>query len=310
MFQIASITPKTNLILPAIAGFSDVGMRMLCLRYGAGLTFTEMVSAKGLIYGSENTAALLATHKTEEIKGVQLFGREPDILARAVRLPLLNPFDIIDINCGCPMPKIIKNGEGSALMREPSLIQSIVEAVKKAADGRAVTVKMRAGFAKNARNAVDAARAAEAGGADMITVHGRTADMLYGGRSDREIIARVKEAVSVPVVANGDVCTREDYLSILKEMGADGVAVARAAVGRPWVFAQMLGETVLPNPLRVAAEHAKALAEILPERVAVANMKKHVAAYLKGVPGGKERKVQVYAVTELKQLLELLEEKA
>jgi MazG family protein len=305
--KIGKLSPGTDLILPPVAGFSDIGLRRLCKRYGAGLTFTEMVSAKGLVYGNENTAALLLTDGSEDIKGVQLFGREPEIIAKAAVLPELEKFQIIDINAGCPVPKIVKNGEGSALMKEPLLIHNIVRAVKEAAPDREVTVKMRAGFDKNSVNAVECALAAEKGGASAVTVHGRTRDTMYSGKADLSIIRAVKDALKIPVIGNGDVIDRESYLRMLEYTGADGVAIARGAVGRPWVFSEVRGIPVEYDLFSTVKEHIEILASVLPEKLVVNVMKKHIAAYMKGVRGGKQVKEVAYAAESIYALLSVFE---
>lgn len=305
--KIGNITVSGDLILPAIAGYGDAGMRMLARRYGAALTFTEMVSAKALVYGNNNTKTLLHTAVNEDVKGIQLFGSEPYFFAKAIRLPELDKFDIIDINMGCPMPKIYKNGEGSALMRNPVLVREIVEAAVSAAGERPVTVKIRAGFSAKEINAPEIASAAEDGGASAVTVHGRTRDMLYGGKSDNGIIAKVKNAVKIPVIGNGDVIDRESYLRMKEETGADGVAVARAAVGRPYVFAEITsGEKISADIKSLVTEHLLEILRYMPERQAVNSLKKHISAYYKGVRGGKEVKLAAFKAENIEELLDCL----
>ncbi len=305
--KIGNLTLQTNAILPAIAGYSDVGMRMLCSEYGAGITYTEMVSAKGLLYNNENTKALLATHKDEKIKGVQLFGREPDLIAQAIGKPELAKFDIIDINMGCPMPKIYKNGEGSSLMREPLLVEKIISEAVKASGGRPVTGKIRAGFSQEEQNAVEVAQAIQAGGGSAVTVHGRTRDMLYSGTADLEIIRAVKSAVSIPVIGNGDVVDKESYDRMIDYCGVDGVAIARGAVGRPYIFAEVQGieEDIAISEL--IKKHISALIENMPERVIVNTMKKHIAAYYKGHRGNKQIKSLIMTATTLREVYDIIQ---
>lgn len=245
----------TDLILAPCAGYTDAGMRTLCTRYGAGLCFTEMVSAKGLLYNNANTEALLTLSPEEKNTGVQLFGSEPDILAAAIKDVRLKKFPVIDINMGCPVPKIVTNGEGSALMKDPDRIFRIVKAAKEAAGDRLLTVKMRAGFYSGYENAPECAAASEEAGADMVTVHGRTRDMYYSGKVDYGIIGKVKQAVKIPVCGNGDVIDRESYLKMKETTGVDYVSIARGAFGRPYVFAAIRGEEYDFNIKQAILEH-------------------------------------------------------
>lgn len=293
-----------GLIFPAVAGYSDAGARRLALRYGADLCFTEMVSAKGLVYGNENTASLLYTDASETIKGVQLFGRDPDFIARAIAHPALKKFDVIDLNFGCPVPKIVKNGEGSALMLEPETVFRIVSAAVAAAEGRPVTAKLRAGFYVGEHTAPDVAEAVEKAGGAMVTVHGRTREEFYHGKADRGVIAAVKRRVSIPVVANGDVVDRESYRTMLAETGADGVAIARGALGRPYVFAAVRGAEYDFSVKDAVAEHLAVLMRYLPERVAVNNMKKQIAFYVKGQKGGKLCRENAFRATTAQDILD------
>ncbi len=304
--KIGNLTLHTNAILPAIAGYSDVGMRMLCSEFGAGITYTEMVSAKGLLFNNENTKALLATSENERIKGVQLFGREPELIARAIQMTELAKFDIIDINMGCPMPKIYKNGEGSALMREPKLVEEIVRAAVNASGGRPVTGKIRAGFSSDEINAVDVALAIQEGGGSAVTVHGRTRDMLYSGYADLNVIADVKKSVSIPVIGNGDVVDRESFLRMTEQTGVDGVAIARGAVGRPQIFAEVQGINTEIVPAELIKRHINALINSMPERVVVNTMKKHISAYYKGSRGDRQLRLAIMQATSLNDIYNII----
>ncbi|MGI6214072.1 MAG: tRNA dihydrouridine synthase DusB [Christensenellales bacterium] len=304
--KIANIELAGNLILAPIAGYSDIGMRMLSLRYGAGLAFCEMVSAKGLYYNSEKTKTLLATHPAEKIKAAQLFGSEPEIMAEAVAGALAD-FDIIDINLGCPVRKIVSNGEGCALMRNPDKVFKIVSACKAAAPGRAISAKIRAGLDKESINAVEIALAVEAAGASFVTVHGRTRDMFYSGKADPEVIAKVKRALTIPVIGNGDVTDRQSYQRMLEYTGADGVMIARGALGKPYIFSEILGLPYDYNLYDLIMEHFSELNKILPERAAVSNMKKHIAFYVKGHRRQKLIKEKVFQAAGAEQLTDALE---
>jgi tRNA-dihydrouridine synthase B len=303
--RIGNLDIKNGLILPPVAGYSDVGMRKLCYRYGAGLCFTEMVSAKGLVYGGEGSRELLYTSEEEPIRAVQLFGREESFIARAVQHEALAKFGIIDINFGCPVPKVVKNGEGSALLREPEQIYRIVKAAVDAAQGRAVTGKIRAGFTKGENLAIEAALAIQEAGGAMVTVHGRTRDMFYSGKADLTIIKDVKDALRVPVVGNGDVTDRKSYLEMLST-GVDGVAIARGAFGRPTIFSEVLGQSVSYDISELVREHLEELLKVYPERIAVNNIKKHVVFYIKGIRGNKIIKEMVFCAKTANEVLEAL----
>lgn len=306
--KIGSIELKYNLLLAPIAGFSDAGFRTLCRRYGAALTFTEMVSAKGLYYKNENTKDLLFCHIDEQPKGVQLFGREPDIIAYAIASKELSGFDIIDINMGCPVQKIVRNGEGSALMTNPDLVFDIIKAAVYAAGARPVTAKIRAGFTDRDKNAVEVAQAVESGGAAAVTVHGRTRDMFYGGKADLDIIKQVKSSVKIPVIGNGDVTDRQSYLRMLEYCGADGVMIARGALGHPQIFSEIRGEEFEFDLKETIFEHILMLSH-LPERVVTNSMKKHIAFYVKGQKNSriiKEKTFAAESIADLKQALEYI----
>lgn len=240
-FRIGGVVIPNRLVLAPMAGYTDVAMRELCAESGAGLTVTEMVSAKGLAYNPRKCEGLLLAAPSEGVKCVQLFGHEPEFFEKAVASDLLAPFDIIDINMGCPVPKIVRNGEGSALLKNPKLAGEIVAACVRAANGRPVTVKTRLGFDEGEFTAVEFCRRIEGEGAAAITLHGRTRAQGYSGLADRDKIATVKEAVGIPLIGNGDVnaATVDDMLS-----RTDAAAVGRAAVGNPYIFAQILGKPV------------------------------------------------------------------
>lgn len=299
--------------LAPMAGVTDVAFRAICKGFGCGLTYTEMVSAKGLHYGGERTARLLEAHPSEGPFGIQLFGSEPALLADTVKRLQDEAVGItlFDINMGCPAPKITGNGEGSALMKDIPLAARIVEAMALASE-LPVTVKFRAGWDGRSVNAVEFARAMEQSGAAGVCVHGRTRMQFYSGKADWGIIAEVKAAVDIPVLGNGDVFSARDALVMREATGCDGVLVARGAQGNPWIFREIAhleatGEP-LPPPsgierLDMALKHAKDLAELRGEHAAV-EMRKHIAWYVKGLPGASAFRERVNHTVGLRALEE------
>lgn len=301
--KIDGITLSSDAVFAPIAGFSDAGLRSLCAQAGAGLTYTEMVSAKGLIYGNEHTEDLLHTTEREKVCAVQLFGNDPEILARAAESDALAKFDVIDVNMGCPVRKIVSNGEGSALLKNPALAARIVSALRRA--GKPVTVKFRVGFEKNSRTGVDFARYMQDAGAAAVTVHGRTREQFYEGKADWDYIAEVVRSVEIPVIANGDVFSKDDYLKIKSHTGAAGVMIARGALGNPQIFSQITGTPFPYACVRdVVLEHIAVLASFHSETYSVNNMKKQVACYCKGLRGGKQLKLRVFEAKTLSELVE------
>jgi tRNA-dihydrouridine synthase B len=289
--KISSLEVKNNVFLAPMAGVTDIAFRGLCVEMGCGLVYTEMVSAKGLYYNSENTEELLKVSEEEKPVAVQIFGSEPHIMAKAC--DYFNDNDdicLVDINMGCPVNKIVKNGEGSALMRNPKLAAEIVRQVKKAST-KPVTVKFRKGFNDNEINAVDFAKEMEQAGVDAITVHGRTREQMYEGKADWDIIRQVKEVVKVPVIGNGDVFSVETAMQIAQHTNCDGIMVARGAQGNPWLFKQidhaLKGEKVIyPTDVEVidmCIRHIKLAVHYYGEARAVREMRKHISWYIKGM---------------------------
>ncbi len=283
--------PPRGVILAPMAGVTDFAFREICAGLGADATVTEMVSAKALCYGDKKTASLLRRNPGVRC-GVQIFGSEPEFMARGAQLALkLSGCDFIDINMGCPMPKIVNNGEGSALMKDPALAGQLVRAVREAVDVP-VTVKTRKGWDKSHVNVVELAQAVQENGAAAITVHGRTKTMLYSGTADWDVIAQVKQAVNIPVIANGDVISPEAALRCLKWTGADGVMVGRAAFGDPWLFQQIRaaldGEPIPERPplaqrMETALRQMELAKEDKGEHIACLEARKQLAWYLRGV---------------------------
>ena len=289
---IGDVTLDNNVILAPMAGVTDLPFRLLCRRMGAGLVCMEMVSAKAIFYNNKNTEELLEIHPEEVPASLQLFGSDPEILADMAKRIEERPFSILDFNMGCPVPKVVNNGEGSALMKEPKLVEEILSALVKAVD-KPVTVKIRKGFDEANCNAVEIARIAESCGVAAIAVHGRTREQYYSGRADWDVIARVKQAVSIPVIGNGDVDSPEAAGKLLEHTGCDGVMIGRAAQGNPWIFRDTVSfletGTVPPPPdgqekKRMILEHADFQLQIKGEYTAVREMRKHLAWYTTGMP--------------------------
>jgi tRNA-dihydrouridine synthase B len=297
---------------------------------GAALTFSEMVSGKGLMYGNKNTEDLLYIRPEERAVGFQIFGREPDVMEWTARKLAGRDNVLIDINMGCPVPKIVKNGEGSALMKEPELAGEIVRAVvrgaacgaqaeadgESSAEAKPVTVKMRAGWDDDHINAVEVALACEEAGAAAVTIHGRTRNQYYSGKANRDIIRRVKKELSIPVIGNGDIFTAEDAVRMMDETGCDGVMIARGALGNPWIFreAKALWEgkpvPARPGPdeiYEMMRRHFQMLMEDKGERRAVFEMRKHVGWYMKGQPHAAELRRRINTITTAEELMAALD---
>lgn len=296
---------KSNLILAPMAGFTDVAFRHMCLKFGAGLVCTEMVSSKALHYKNKKTEELLVSFDSDRPTAVQIFGHEPEIMAEAVKNPLLEKFDVIDINMGCPARKIISNGDGSALLNDIELSRQIIEACTNATQ-KPVTVKFRIGYQDDKIIAVEFAKMCEEAGAAAITVHGRTTSQGYAGKVDYETIRKVKEAVSIPVFANGDCRTKEDYENILKITGADGIAIGRGAVGKPEVFADMLGIGYEVDKLKQIKFHYETLMEFFPEKYVVKYMRSHLAGYLSGKYKNSTALVSLLKMEKYSEIVEFL----
>ncbi len=311
---IGSVTLENRLMLAPMAGVSDLPFRVLCRRMGAGLVCSEMVSAKAITYKNRNTKELLAIDEQEHPVSLQIFGSDPLVMAEATKMIAEVPYDILDINMGCPVPKVAGNGEGSALMKNPVLVGKIVEAVAGATD-RPLTVKIRKGFDDAHVNAVEIARIAQESGAAAVAVHGRTREQYYSGEADWSIIAAVKDALSIPVIGNGDITCPEDALRMQEETGCDGVMIARGARGNPWIFRRTLhfletGEDEgRPDGAAVKEmilTHAKMQIACKGEFIGIREMRKHVAWYTTGYPHSAKIRAQVNETESLEGLEALL----
>lgn len=312
--KIGSVTLPNNLILAPMAGVTDLPFRLLCKEQGAGLLCMEMVSAKAILYKNRNTESLLEIDPRENPVSLQLFGSDPEIISKIAHQIEDRPFDILDLNMGCPVPKIVNNGEGSALMKNPKLAGEIIHQTVKVID-KPVTVKIRKGFDDEHVNAVKMAKIAEDAGAAAVAVHGRTREQFYSGRADWDIIRQVKEAVSIPVIGNGDLLTAEDVIAMEAQTGCDGFMIARGAQGNPWIFRQILhyfetgehlAKPTLEEVTQMILRHARMMLEFKGEYIGIREIRKHAAWYTAGYPNSARLRVAINNVESFEALEELL----
>lgn len=319
--QIGNVTLKNNLILAPMAGVTDLPFRLLCAEQGAGLVCSEMISAKAILYNSKNTEELMQIHPQEGPVSLQLFGSDPDIISQMAARIEDRPFSILDINMGCPVPKVVNNGEGSALMKDPLLIGRIVEktagAIKKP-----LTIKIRKGFDDDHVNAAEIAHIAQESGAAAVAVHGRTREQFYAGKADWDIIAQVKQAVKIPVLGNGDVKDAQSARAMFEQTGCDGILIGRGVQGNPWVFAEILQEldpdskksdSFCAYPTRkqrydMILRHAEMMVELKGEYIAIREMRKHVAWYTTGFPHAAKLRGRIMQMETIEQLREGMKE--
>lgn len=315
--RIGNVVLENNIILAPMAGVTDLPFRLLCKEQGVGMTCTEMVSAKAISFHNKNTESLLEISEKERPVSLQLFGSDPDIISEVASYIEERPFDILDINMGCPVPKVAGNGEGSALMQNPKLVGEIIYKTARAIK-KPVTVKIRKGFSEKNVNAVEIAKIAEANGAAAIAVHGRTREQYYSGKADWDIIRQVKEAVKIPVIGNGDVDSPQKAKELLEQTGCDGIMVGRGARGNPWIFREIKaylekGE-LIPHPSKdeiksMMLRHARMQIEYKGTYTGIREMRKHISWYTAGFPGSAKLRGAINLVETYEELEQLLEQR-
>lgn len=314
--KIGNLELENNVFLAPMAGVTDMPFRILCKEMGCGLVYSEMVSAKGMFYQSKNTGKMLEVDQRERPVALQIFGSNPEIMAEMAKTLEDAPIDIIDVNMGCPAPKIVRNGEGSALMKTPELVGEIVNALVSV-QKKPVTIKFRKGFDDNCVNAVEIAKMAEKNGAAAVAVHGRTREQYYRGTADWNIIKEVKAAVDIPVIGNGDIFTPQDAKAIINHTNCDAIMVGRGSQGNPWIFKRIIhyletGE-LMPEPTseeraNMALRHAKMLIDYKGEYTGVREMRRHLSDYTKGMKGAAEMRGKINTATSFQEIEALIKQ--
>ena len=308
---IGNVKLKNNIILAPMAGVSDLPFRLLCARMGAGMVCMEMISAKAIMYNNKNTESLLMIDPDEGCVSLQIFGSDPNIMTEQTLRIEDRPYDILDINMGCPVPKVVNNGEGSALMKDPVLAGKIIESIVKNTH-KPVTVKIRKGFFKDEMTAPEIAYIAQESGASAVTVHGRIREQYYSGKADWEAIRAVKEKVSIPVIGNGDVTDGESAKKMIEQTGCDGVAIGRAAQGNPFIFREVIYflETgkIMERPsaeemFDTVADHARMMLQYKGEYTAVREMRKHLSWYSAGMPGSAAMRGRINEMVTMEDII-------
>ena len=316
--KIGNVELPGRLVLAPMAGITDLAFRKICRQMGAALVVTEMVSAKAIHFGNQRTNDLLATEDAEKPVSIQIFGSDPEIMGKIAACFDNSNFDIIDINMGCPAPKIVKNGDGSALMRDPALIGKILKAVIRATS-KPVTAKIRLGYDFENKNYLEVAKVVEDSGAAAITVHGRTRPQMYSGQADWEAIAQVKNTVLIPVIGNGDIDCPKNAKKRLEESRVDGLMIGRAACGNPWIFkrchhyletGQLIDPPTPAEQISQALEHAEALTLLKGQHIGLLEMRKHLAWYIKGIKGATEARVKINRANDFEEMKSILLELA
>jgi len=304
--KIDKIVLKNNLLLAPIAGYTDFAFRGLCCEFGAALAFTELVSSKGLLYDNEKTKELLFTDEREQIKAVQIFGSEPDIMRAACESETLKKFDIVDINMGCPVPKLFKNGEGAALMQNLPLAEKIIKECVKS--NKTITVKFRTGIDENNLICETFAKMCEGAGAKMITVHGRTRNAYYSGEVNFKEIEKAKKAVNIPLIANGGIYEKEDADILMQRTGADGVMIARGALSKPYIFSEIInGYSAEIDKKKMIFSQIDNMLTKFDDRYVAVNLRKLIALYIKGMKNNRQIKCEIFSCESCGQLKKLIQ---
>ncbi|MBH6949349.1 tRNA dihydrouridine synthase DusB [Clostridioides difficile] len=313
--KIGNLELKNKVFLSPMAGVTDLPFRLICKEQGCGLLYTEMINGKALCYDDENTKKMLKIEEEEHPVAVQIFGSEPEFMGRAAEIMNDYSNEILDINMGCPAPKVVKNGDGSALMKNPKLAEEVLRAVVKNSK-KPVTLKIRKGWDDNSVNAVEIAKIAEDCGISALAIHGRTREQFYTGKADWDIIAEIKKNLSIPVIGNGDVFTIEDSINMLDKTGCDAIMIGRGAQGTPWIFkrinhymntGEILPEPTLNEKISTAIKHLKLAVEEHGEYVAVREMRKHIAWYLKGLRNSAKLRDEINKIEDYQEVVSKLE---